>query len=74
MGDTFWPMISGIVELVARIGMVALLPVFLSFDGILLAEVSAWVAAACMLAIVYWITIRKLDQSHLLMERLPLEV
>lgn len=49
LGDTFVPMISGVVELVMRIGAALLLPLFIGEWGIYLAEILAWVGAAVLL-------------------------
>ncbi len=53
MGDTVIPMISGIVELVMRMSMALLLPLLLKEYGVYLAEVSAWLGAAVLLAVAY---------------------
>ena len=53
MGDTVIPMISGIVELVMRMSMALLLPLLLKEYGVYLAEVSAWLGVAVLLAVAY---------------------
>lgn len=60
MGDTFIPMMSGIVEMVMRIGMALLLPRFLGEFGVYIAEVSAWTGACILLAVVYYKRMRAL--------------
>ena len=61
LGDTFIPMISGVVELVMRIGAALLLPLFIGEWGIYLAEILAWVGAAVLLIIGYYRRIRLLS-------------
>lgn len=55
LGDTVMPMLSGILELFIRTSLVFTLPRFMGSDGIFVAEVSAWIGAAVMLLIVYYI-------------------
>lgn len=59
MGDTFIPMISGIVELIARMSMALLLPQILGEYGVYIAEIAAWIGAAVLLAATYY---RKMHQ------------
>ena len=59
MGKTLVPMLSGILEMMMRVGMAKLLVPHLEFCGVAIAEVSAWVAAFAMLMITYWIYIRQ---------------
>jgi len=60
LGNTVLPMMSGIAELIMRISMVFILPVFMGHYGIYLAEVSAWAAAVFILASSYIYLIRKI--------------
>lgn len=62
MGDTFIPMLSGGLELALRISLVLLLSrvFYLEFLAICIAEVSAWLGAAIMLCVTYYIHISKL--------------
>jgi len=60
MGDTLTPMISGIVELIMRVGCALLLPGILGQLGLYIAEVSAWIGAAILLFATYACKIRKL--------------
>ncbi|WP_297567470.1 MATE family efflux transporter [uncultured Faecalibaculum sp.] len=53
MSDTVWPMCSGILEFAARTIFIMLLPKLFGFDGVLAAEVSAWISAAILLVTVY---------------------
>lgn len=61
MGDTLIPLVSGGVELLLRVGAVFLLPVSMGFFRIGIAEVSAWVGAAALLSITYFVRIRRLQ-------------
>lgn len=60
MGDTLIPMVSGIVELFMRIGMVLLLSAVAGKYGVYFAEVGAWVGAAILLMIAYYWRIGKI--------------
>ena len=60
MGDTVTPMISGFVELALRIICVLLLPGLMGQLGIFIAEVSAWIGSALLMAVTYFYKIRKL--------------
>ena len=59
MGNTFIPMLSGILEFVMRTGMVLGLTVFIGSDGIFWAEISAWIGAAVLLGISYYVIMAK---------------
>ena len=63
LGDTVVPMISGILELFIRTSLVFLLPRLMGPRGIYVAEVSAWIGAAIMLSICYYIRIHRLAKS-----------
>lgn len=54
MGDTVLPMVSGIAELVMRVGAVLILPGFFGENGVYAAEVLAWAGAAAVLAVAYY--------------------
>ena len=62
MGDTFLPMISGVVEFFSRIIFTMTLPGLLGFDGIALSEVSAWVGACCVLIPAFYYRVFKLKK------------
>lgn len=70
MSDTFWPMLSGLLEFAARTIALLILPSMMGFYGVLAAEVSAWILAALMLVVVYRIRMRKLSAEP----EKPLEV
>lgn len=63
MGDTLWPMASGLLEFFSRLFFCWLLPSVFGFVGILLAECSAWICAMLMLLAVYCITMRRLKKN-----------
>lgn len=64
MENTFIPMVSGIVELVIRVGVALIFPIFLGQNGIYLAEVLAWTGAAVLLYISYKIKIHALLKGN----------
>lgn len=49
LGNTFIPMVSGIMEFIMRTGSALVLPLFIGADGILYAEVLAWLGADLVL-------------------------
>lgn len=59
MGNTLIPMVSGIFEFVLRTGMVLVLTGAVGSDGIFWAEISAWIGAAVLLGISYYIIMAK---------------
>lgn len=59
MGNTVIPMISGILEFLLRTGMVLGLTALVGSDGIFWAEISAWIGAAVLLGISYYVTMAK---------------
>lgn len=59
MGNTFIPMLSGILEFIMRTGMVLGLTAFIGSDGIFWAEISAWIGAAVLLGISYYVIMAK---------------
>ena len=61
MGDTMTPMLSGGAEMVMRIGVALLLPMWLGQDGIFFAEPAAWLGAEVLLMVTYYRTIKKLS-------------
>lgn len=68
MGDTFTPMVSGVVELIMRVGIALILPKLLGADGIYYAEVSAWVGAVLILSTAYYLKMRKLNNETKVVE------
>ena len=63
LGDTFVPMLSGILELGMRVGSALLLPLFMGEWGIYLAEIMAWLGAAVLLIWGYYKRIRLLSMQ-----------
>lgn len=72
MSDTFFPMLSGILEFVSRVVCIMILPHFFGFYGVLMSEVSAWIAAALMLGIVYTWRMKKERKKQTLAGELAL--
>ena len=63
LGDTMIPMLSGVVEFFIRVGVALLLPKVMGQNGIFYAEIAAWTGAAVLLAVSYYIRIRKFRES-----------
>ena len=63
LGDTMIPMLSGVVEFFIRVGVALLLPKIMGQNGIFYAEITAWTDAAVLLAVSYYIRIRKFRKS-----------
>lgn len=59
MGNTLIPLISGILEFFLRTGMVLGLTGLIGSDGIFFAEISAWIGAAVLLGISYYVIMAK---------------
>lgn len=64
MGDTFIPMLSGLLELVMRIAVAMTLPQMLGEAGIYLAEPAAWIGADVLLVIGYYARMRRLSKKY----------
>ena len=64
LGDTVAPMISGIVELVMRVGTVLVLPLLIGEWGVYIAEITAWGGAAAQLAFSYYKRMRMLGMKR----------
>ena len=60
MGNTLIPMMSGILEFLMRTGAVLGLTVLIGSDGIFWAEILAWIGAAVLLGISYYIIMGKM--------------
>ncbi len=65
LGNTFVPMLSGIMEFVMRTGSALILPIFIGSRGILYAEVLAWIGADLILLPVFFHTFRKMGKERL---------
>ena len=59
MGNTFIPMMSGILEFVMRTVMALGLTKLIGSDGIFWAEISAWMGAAVLLGTSYYVVMAK---------------
>lgn len=64
IGKSFMPLMGGVFELVMRIVAAVTLPKRLGFFGVCLADPIAWVAAAVLLAISYFVIFKKVLQEH----------
>lgn len=64
MGFTFIPMISGFLELIARVIVVIWLTPVLGYSAIAIAEVSAWASAFVLNAVYLWIKLRWLKHRY----------
>ncbi len=62
MGDTIVPMISGIVEMIMRVCVVLLLPLFFGQESVYFAEVAAWIGADVILISAYLARMRRLKR------------
>lgn len=67
MGFTFIPMISGFLELIARVIVVIRFTPVLGYSAIALAEVSAWASAFVLNGVYLWIKLRWLKRRYKLM-------
>lgn len=63
MGNTVIPMISGMVEMAMRTGVALLLPIAIGATGIYFAEVAAWVGAAILLVVAYFVKLKRLERT-----------
>ncbi|MBE5786857.1 MAG: MATE family efflux transporter [Clostridiales bacterium] len=66
MGDTLTPMVSGMVELAMRVGVALFLPAIIGPDGIFIAEIAAWIGAAVLLVITYYLRMSKFSTRKVL--------
>lgn len=63
LGNTMLPMVSGIAEFVMRTGAAMLLPLVFGENGILYAEVLAWLGADMILIPSYFYVIRRVSKA-----------
>lgn len=59
LGNTLVPMVSGFVELIMRVAAVMILPRFFGEEGLFWAEVMAWAGAAAILAVAYYVEMKR---------------
>lgn len=64
MGESFVPMMAGFYELIARSVVAFILPKFIGFTGICLADPIAWIAAAVPLMFTYYSKIKKISKEY----------
>ncbi len=64
MGNTFLPMISGVIEFVMRISCVMYLPSIVGYRGVFIAEPAAWLGADIVLITSYFYLIKKLEKQQ----------
>lgn len=62
LGDTILPMVSGIMEFVARITFTLTLPNLIGFDGIAFSEISAWCFACVVLIPAFYYRIHQKEK------------
>ena len=65
MEVSFWPMVSGFGELVARFLMGKVLIRYIAADALFLAEPSAWLGAMLCVFLPYFFYIKKLSEKHI---------
>ena len=54
LGDTVFPLLSGLAELIMRVGAALFLPVYLGYEAGFIGEVLAWAGADAILLSRYW--------------------
>lgn len=64
MGESFVPMMAGFYELAARSVVAFILPKFIGFTGICLADPIAWITAAVPLMFTYYRNIKKISKEY----------
>lgn len=75
-GYGFLPMMGGVVELISRAVAASIAASMLSFVGVCIANVSAWLSAGVFFFVLYLILMRRMRQEkarHMVMEHLPLQ-
>ena len=63
MGKTVLPMISGVLEVVMRVGIVQIAVPHFAFRGVAFAEISAWIGAGVMLMVTYLVYQMRLSKG-----------
>ena len=74
MGDTLFPMFSGLAELAMRVGAALILPAFLGYEAVFVGEVLAWVGADVILLARYWTRMRRFPAADRAPEALAVEI
>ena len=73
LGDTVWPMASGIVEFAMRVGSVLLLKGIIAEYSVFFAEILAWTGAAVLLWVCYQVRMKRLEERARLMSESLIE-
>ncbi len=63
MGNTLMPMVSAMAELICRTGSALILSKLIGGNGVLLAEVLAWMGADVVLITSYFVMVKKIDRD-----------
>lgn len=63
MGDTVIPMASGVMEMLMRVGVVMIMPMFFGQESVYYAEVAAWFGADVLLVSAYIYKMRRLESG-----------
>ena len=53
------PMIGGVAELISRLGVAVILPIFIGYIGVCLASPAAWFVTGMILTVRYILLIKK---------------
>ena len=61
MGESFMPMMAGVLELIARSIVAFTLPKYIGFTGICLSDPVAWIAASVFLMITYYKKMKNIE-------------
>ena len=61
MGESFMPMMAGVLELIARSIVAFTLPKYIGFTGICLSDPVAWISASVFLMITYYKKMKKIE-------------
>ena len=64
IGHSFMPLMGGVMELVVRCAAALILPGLLGFTGVCLAGPLAWLSAAVLLCISYFVIIRRVEKEY----------
>ena len=64
LGDTFFPMLSGVAELLMRVGVALALPAVFGYQAVFWGEILAWLGADAILLTSYRMRMRRVEQSH----------
>ena len=65
MGDVISPLLSGVAELIARIVFAFTLGQYFGFMGVCTSGPAAWISAALVLYISYWINLKRMAKRKI---------